>query len=515
VELVVKGHIPRYAAGTLYRTGPAQHIVKDTPKGDFKLSHWFDGFSKVHRFELIPSPDGSMKVSYNSRSNVDTLLEKIRATGNYDQISFGQKRDPCDGLFKKFKTFFQIPRDGSPGEHNIGVVIAPDVPGMDDGKSDGKSRFKTLTVFTDSTGFKSLDPDTLEPLGVANQRSLHPSLTGPFSAAHANVDPLTGDVINHNLDFTFPCTYRVWKTSRAIEETEILATIKGPDIKPAYIHASFISANFAILALWSAHIAAGGLSVLWQRNVLDAIKPFDASGHVLWLVVDRQHGRGLVAKFTSPAAFMFHSANAWEETNADGSTDVVCDLVEYANLDVIHRFYYENLMSSSAKAPAFVSDHQTGINPRFRRYRLRNIPTTNTPAAIPTRAAEVVKTIDGPLVGEFPTINPRFSTKPSRYLYTAVDQGRSSFFDGVAKTDLETGEVVYWMAEHHTPGEPIFVADPEGTAEDAGVLLVVVLDGDRGTSYLLVLDARDLSEVGRAEVEGVVAFGFHGRHIGR
>lgn len=51
-------------------------------------------------------------------------------------------------------------------------------------------------------------------------------------------------------------------------------------------------------------------------------------------------------------------------------------------------------------------------------------------------------------------------------------------------------------------------------SEDDGVLLTVVLDGSAGNSYLLVLDARDLREVGRAHVDGVIGFGFHGTFVG-
>jgi torulene dioxygenase len=47
------------------------------------------------------------------------------------------------------------------------------------------------------------------------------------------------------------------------------------------------------------------------------------------------------------------------------------------------------------------------------------------------------------------------------------------------------------------------------------VLLTVVLDGRAKRSYLLVLDARDLSEVARAEMETAVGLGFHGKHVGR
>jgi len=50
-------------------------------------------------------------------------------------------------------------------------------------------------------------------------------------------------------------------------------------------------------------------------------------------------------------------------------------------------------------------------------------------------------------------------------------------------------------------------------AEDDGVLLSVVLDGPAGKSYLLVLDAQTMTEVGRAQLDGVVGFGFHGTHV--
>jgi torulene dioxygenase len=57
------------------------------------------------------------------------------------------------------------------------------------------------------------------------------------------------------------------------------------------------------------------------------------------------------------------------------------------------------------------------------------------------------------------------------------------------------------------------VRDPNGEGEDAGYLLSVILDGDRGTSYLLCLDAGSMREVGRAECGVAVGMGFHGKHV--
>jgi carotenoid cleavage dioxygenase-like enzyme len=68
-----------------------------------------------------------------------------------------------------------------------------------------------------------------------------------------------------------------------------------------------------------------------------------------------------------------------------------------------------------------------------------------------------------------------------------------------------------WAEDGCFPGEPVFVAAPDGDAEDEGVLLSVVLDGERGTSFLLVLDAASLEELARAEAPHHIPFGFHGQ----
>ena len=89
----------------------------------------------------------------------------------------------------------------------------------------------------------------------------------------------------------------------------------------------------------------------------------------------------------------------------------------------------------------------------------------------------------------------------------------STFVDGIGKIDCGSQSIQVWSVDGHTPGEPVFIAEPEAEDEDAGVLLSVVLNGHSGKSYLLVLDASSLSEVARAEVEMAIPLGFHGVHI--
>jgi torulene dioxygenase len=101
IFLPITGTIPAYAAGVLYRTGPSSYKVSRDSSSDFSCSHWFDGFGQTYRFEIVADEDGTMKVLYNSRRANDALIERSRKTGKYGVITFGQRRDPCVGIFGK------------------------------------------------------------------------------------------------------------------------------------------------------------------------------------------------------------------------------------------------------------------------------------------------------------------------------------------------------------------------------------------------------------------------------
>ena len=120
---------------------------------------------------------------------------------------------------------------------------------------------------------------------------------------------------------------------------------------------------------------------------------------------------------------------------------------------------------------------------------------------------------------ELPRIDyERFSTRRYHYAYGVGTRnpGRGGgFINELVKVDVESGRRSSWHEPEAFPGEPIFVAAPHARGEDDGVLLSVVLDGKRGSSYLLVLDARDLSELARAAVPHHIPFGFHGLHSAR
>lgn len=491
------------------------------------VSHWFDGFNQVHRFEIKPSkhPERT-QVFYNSRHTVDNLIENVRKTGSLAGFSFGQKRDPCKSYFQKLQSLFfpaanPVP-DDKKSSMNVGVTMSINMPGLGsspaaspDQKSSGIS---TLHLKTDSNAFSQIDPQTLEPLGLAKQANLHPDLKGPGSAAHAKTDPVTGDVYNFNLDMGRTSKYRIFHVSAATGKTEILATFTGA---PAYLHSLFLTADHVVLCVWNSHYAKGGLSILFNKNIIDSIQDFDSSKPATWYVVDRHHGRGLLATYESPAFYAFHSVNAWVEPSAAASgktNDIVAEVPVFESLDILKKFYYQNLVSNSAGNRAYAGSKGDSCRPSLRRYRLPAVPTTAATPATATAAVQKAQiewsapTSQSP---ELPTINPAYLTRAHRYTYGVVDRGRSSLFDGLVKYDSLTRTATYWEKQGHTAGEAVFIADPTATGggdddEDAGVLLSTVLDGLGGFSYLVCIDAKTMREVGRADFRGVVTFGFHG-----
>ncbi|GAP83225.2 putative carotenoid cleavage dioxygenase 1 [Rosellinia necatrix] len=506
IELKVTGFLPSWAAGSLYRTGPGGYTVDGTPKGTFKTTHWFDGFAHTHKFEIIADPDDPKKpirVRYSSRHQAKDYVDAIRKTGRVPGLSFGQRQDPCIGIFSKIMSVFRredpIP---TPSSANVCVTVHADLPGLPpnpEPKSSGhKGGARALYLATDASIIQQISPETLEPIGLARQHTIHPLLKGPLSSAHAQRDPETGDVFNFNLDMGRCATYRIFRVRAASGKADILATIVMPGLKPAYIHSFFLSHSFVILCIPSSHLGCMGISVPWNGNVVDAIEPFDHSRKCKWFVVDRRGGRGVVATGESPAGFFFHTVNSFEERHEKtGEIDIYSDAIEYPTTDIIRAFEMDVLLNTKVKEEQKIRN----CLPRIVRHRLR-IPLNKT-GKIARVECEKVFEIKAPHAGELPTINPDYATRKYRYVYGLSSYGYSTLHDLIVKTDLSTRQTMTWRGPAgHTPGEAIFVPRPKQPGseneEDDGVLLSVVLDGFDKTSYLVCLDAKNMKELGRA-----------------
>lgn len=130
---------------------------------------------------------------------------------------------PCEGILGKLFSVF-TPIESARADSACIPVCICSIP-----RRGAEKNWAALILESDFSMTKELDYETLEPIGIAHQSSLHHLLKGPLSCAHSTTDRDTGDVFNYNLDFGRYATYRVFRVNVGSGIIDILATITGPN----------------------------------------------------------------------------------------------------------------------------------------------------------------------------------------------------------------------------------------------------------------------------------------------
>ncbi|KAH7960207.1 hypothetical protein HPB49_017651 [Dermacentor silvarum] len=213
-----------------------------------------------------------------------------------------------------------------------------------------------------------------------------------------------------------------------------------------------------------------------------------------FVVLDRSSGAVLRTRFVTDPLFFFHVVNTYED---DGH--IVFDMIAYEDATILDRYYLDKIRNSTAE------DFDPDCQGHFRRF------------VIPV--SKVSSTKEGNLVSlkytEARAYRQDNSTiwltheemgskgKPYRYTYGSGNFERlGECRNAICKLDIERREMQLWReSDTQFPSEAVFVANPEGVDEDDGVLLSVVNDTDYSKpDFLLVLDAKTLTELARAQV---------------
>ena len=451
--LEVSGSIPAWLSGTLVRNGPAQFEV-----GERTLNHWFDGLAMLHAFGFT---DG--RVSYSNRY---LRSGAHRAATEEGRIAYSEfATDPCRSVFARVQAMFSTGDAGVAPNANVNVVRLGE-------------RYLAMTENPLPVAF---DPRTLETLGVARDAA---APTGQHATAHPHHDPERDEMVAYVVQFAGRSHYVLYAVGAHSGERRTIA--KLPVSRPSYMHSFALTPHYAVLCEFP--LVVNPLRLATRAKPFIVNYRWDPDRPARFLVVDRRAGELRGAYETDPF-FCFHHVNAFE---ADGG--LVLDLAAYDDAEIIKALYLDRARDPSTVFPT--------VEPR--RYEL----DLERGAVRSRRLADVMF--------ELPRIDyARRNGRPYRYAYASSvrEPGAPGFLDQLVKLDVESGAVDRWYERGSYPGEPVFVATPGAHDEDDGVLLSVVLDAGTGTSCLLVLDARDLREIGRAQVPQHVPFGFHGAYF--
>jgi carotenoid cleavage dioxygenase-like enzyme len=344
---------------------------------------------------------------------------------------------------------------------------------------------------TDANMLMQFDPQTLKTTGKRETfEQFDKRLKGPLSSAHGQYDAKRKEYVNFVCDIGAGATYTVFAIPDE-GETRVLCSFKAPKI--SYMHSFALTDNYFVLQAWPLYINAPKL--LWHKAVAEAMS-WHEEDSAKFYVVDRNTGE-LIHIYETPAAFCFHNINAWEED--DGDT-IVMDLTLYRDSALIDDLLIDRILSATPK-------YERGELVRFTLDGVRRQDGAGQRSV--RKETLYANTV------ELPRINVDWHMKPYTYAYgMSMSETDTSFLDRIIKFNVRTGEKSVWMEQGLYPAEPIFIASPDATEEDDGVLLSIVLSGATAKSFLLVLDATDLREVARAHVPHHIPFGFHGNFFG-
>ncbi len=321
------------------------------------------------------------------------------------------------------------------------------------------------------------DPETLETLGqVEYADSLGKA---HVTTAHPHHDAERDELVNYVARFSKTSEYVLYGLPAGASGRRVIARL--PVREPAYMHAFGMSGRHLILAEYPLRV--NPLRLAFSGRPFIQNYRWRPEQGTRFQVFDRTSGE-LRGTYETDAFFCFHHVNAFER---DGGRELVVDLIAYDDPGIIDALYLD-------------ADGTRGAIPgtELRRY------------TIDLDSGSVGHEVLGENV-ELPRIDyARRNTREYRYGWF-TGHG-AEWIDRLVKIDVSDGSRREWSADGCYPGEPIFVREPDEEAEDGGVVLSVVLDAAAGRSFLLVLDARTMEELARAEAPHHIPFGFHGMY---
>lgn len=442
----VKGQFPEWLTGNYIRNGPGMYNLPNK-----RMNHWFDAMGALHGFTI-----SNGKVRYQCRYIDCASYRHVKETGELKYSEFAT--DPCRSLFKKIQSY-----------------VFPTLPNMTDNPKINVARIGEKFMALGETPMQvEFDIHTLKAVGV---EEVVPGAFAYKTTAHPHFDQ--DHAYNLVVKFGMQSHYKIYDMAQ--HGGKPLASI--PVKKPAYLHGFGMSKKYFI-------IAAGPLVVVplqllfWKRPYIENHKWLPQEGGSIW-VIDRSNGK-TVAHFETDPFFSFHHVNAWEEGD-----ELVMDLNAYDDASIVEKYYLKELEKPGSRLPFGT----------LRRYRMN------------LRTKKIAHHTISEACIELPRIDyERFNTDGNyghTYGVSIHPSKREGFYNSIVSINTKNGDTLYWNEEGCYPGEPCFVPRPGSKTDNDGVLLSIVLDAKKKNSFLLLLDAANLTEIARATVPEAIVYGFH------
>ena len=349
-----------------------------------------------------------------------------------------------------------------------------------------------LLALWEAAGPHALDPKTLETHGLTTLNGVLKHKE-PFSA-HPRFDPGhhgTPRMVTFGVKAGPKSIVRLMEFATEGEEAGELINNREDSFNGfSFLHDFAITPNWAVF-LQNA-ISFNPLPFIFgQKGAAQCLKS-KTNEKGKFLLIPRESGAfagQAPQSFDAPDGFVFHHLNAWEKD--------------------------EKVIVESIHYPDFP---EVGPKDDFLRMNFDLIPAGILSKCEINLTNQKVKTTRySKQCCEFAMVNPQKEGLSARYSWMAIADKPEGYapLQAIKKLDLSTLEECVWSASPRGfVSEPLMVPNPNSRIEDEGWILVLVWNGERNGTDLVILKAHDLKEEAVIELPISIPHGLHGSWVG-
>ena len=446
---VISGKVPAWLKGTLLRNGPGKFSL-----GNESYLHWFDGLAMLHRFHF----DGG-NVLYTNRFITTRAYTEGLEKQKIVYPAFATV--PNVSLLKSIIQWFKKPESGQ----NPGVSVA---------RLGGE--YLALTEATEIVRFNDQTLNTEEVVEFEDD------VSGEMTTAHPHYDFNHKYLVNFNVKLGRQSEYVYFRCGNTIRQRGLIGRI--PVDLPSYTHSFAMSERYIIHVDFP--LVAHSLRIRFGNVPYIKCYQWKPDRGTRFTILEKSTGK-IVKQLQTRACFAFHHINAYETGD-----DIIVDMAAKPDASVIEDLYLQHLRTCQGRPIREPS--------RLQRFILS---LKNDEVREETISDEYL---------EMPTINYRaHNARNYRCVYGigSYKDRHDDFENQLVKIDVNHGKHIIWYQDDCYPWEPVFVPNPNSTAEDDGVVLSTVLDGNKDRCFLLILSAQNFSELARLAIPHIIPLGFH------
>jgi len=485
-------HMPSNIQGTYIVSGPAWWTGPSPgTTGDYQMQGIFDGLAKANTFVI-----GNKKVCHASKWMNTSIARKAEEIGHIPGMLFEESVPPRPScpMKNKFCESNVMVDNNWVNVIEIGgrVVMLSDTPHMLVMDLDTLDVTGNLVWSDDKPSGTGPNPDWASPLHAVASGSAHPI---PFHNSNTYVDVVTevmegpGLCLFPPVDCHFLAVYTFESDVSGMQSRKHLRSL--PFSSAPYLHSFGVTDNYIVLPL-NQKI---GVPNLFKPTLLGLIKK-----HWFGIYVLDKQGQ-TVEVFADMDEFVHvHVINSYED-----DTGVVIDLGAYPDTPFAK--------TGAMDIKMFKNKGQRDSNPG--RATLQRIKLHLTG---PLKGQSEVTKFAGAAAAhaDFYRMNPEYYGRSYCYFYATEWWHDESNYASMAIIKHNTCDdtQTYWTKTNFYPGEAFFLSNG-GDLEDDGVVVFVAIDGERGASSFITLDAKTMTEIDGASVQLPfhIPFTAHGEFI--